>query len=154
MSYAANTYGSSEYAGGVSGAVLVPEPESPASPVAAENRTVLLRLQPNPVVSYENRSVIAMPSATSDPVTFIKDPGSVKDYGFDWSEILETGETIASAVWNGGGLTSSGAYISGENTYTLLAGGTLGTTYIVSCTITTSLGRTYCREFLISVEAT
>lgn len=95
-----------------------------------------------------------MPSATVDPQVFVKDPAAVKDYSFDWSEILDTGETIVSALWDGGGLTVSGQQITGESAYAFLAGGTPGTVYIVSCTITSSAGRTYCRELLISIEST
>ena len=156
MSYAASTYGAPEYAGMLGGSAPVPVAELEVSVflVTSDSRSVTLRRQDDPVVPYENREVVAMPSATVDPQVFVKDPAAVKDYSFDWSEILDTGETIVSALWDGGGLTVSGQQITGESAYAFLSGGTPGTVYIVSCTITSSAGRTYCRELLISIEST
>ena len=156
MSYGSGNYGSTEYAGLLGGAApaVIDDLEIAAFDVTADHRTVTLRLQPDPVVPYENRGVKTMPSATVDPVIFVKDPDAVKDYSFNWSEILESGETITSAVWNGGGLTVTGEQITSESTYAFIAGGTLATVFIVSCTITTSADRTYCRELLISCEET
>jgi hypothetical protein len=153
MPYATHTYGSTEYAGSLGGSAAGAAPAGTEYPVAAEDRTVLLRLQADAVVPYEDREV-KVPSATVDPVMFVKNSGATKDYSFNWSEILEVGETIATSSWDGGGLTSSSATWNGDVTTTFLAGGTTGTVYVCTNTITTSLGRTYARQFKVSVEAT
>lgn len=88
-----------------------------------------------------------------DGLTYIKDPDAVLDYPFDWSDWLETSDTIASYVITvASGLTLD----SDSNTTTAvvpwLSGGTAGTTYTVACSITTADGRTDERTINISVE--
>lgn len=86
--------------------------------------------------------------------SFIKDPSAVLDYGFDWSEWLESGETISSAVWTvPTGLTKDSQSESATITTAWLSGGTAATDYSVACKIVTSAGRTeertikiYCRN--------
>jgi len=154
MSYGSNTYGSAEYAGLLGGSLAVAVPAGTEFCVVAEDRTITLRLQADPVVPFEDREVRAMPSATIDPEMKIKDPGATKDYCMNWEDILEPGETIATSTWNGGGLTASGGYTVGKRAYTFLAGGVIGTVYVVADEVTTSLVRTYRRELWISCEAT
>lgn len=154
MPYATHTYGSTEYAGDIGGSAAGAAPAGTEYPVAAEDRTVVLQLQADAVVPFEDREVKAMPSATVDPVTFIKNPSADKDYSVNWSDILEAGETIAGSSWDGGGLTSSHPTWTEATTTTFLAGGTAATVYVVTNIITTSLGRTYARQFKVSVENT
>ena len=153
MPYASHAYASTEYAGLVGGDLAGAAPAGTEYPVAAEDRTVTLKLQADAVVPYEDREV-EMPSATVDPVTFVKSPSAVKDYSINWSNILEAGETISTSTWDGGGLTSSNPTWNGDVTVTFLAGGTVGTVYVVANTVVTSLSRTYVREFKIAVENT
>jgi hypothetical protein len=157
MPYGSGSYGSTEYAGLLGGALPVPPVVVPAGidfTVAADGREVVLRRQDDPSVPLEDREIKAMPSAIVQCTTFVKDPSAVKDYDVDWSEILDAGETITSSNWAGGGLTTSGAYILDDKCYVFLAGGTLGTIYIVGNSVVTSAGRAYTREFRVSIERT
>ena len=81
---------------------------------------------------------------------FSKDPEAVLDYAVDWSEWLQSGETISSyTVTVPTGLTKdSDSSASGVITV-WLSGGTAGTVYSVEVKITTSLGRTDERTFKI-----
>jgi hypothetical protein len=74
---------------------------------------------------------------------FIKDPNATLDYGFDWSQWLDTGEVITDfIITNGSGITNvydmsttSGSVI------VWLSGGTTGLRYPIACKITTSASR-------------
>lgn len=85
--------------------------------------------------------------------TFVKDPGAVLDYVFNWSSWLQSGETIVSYTLNAEtGLTKGlDSELSGKVVVWLL-GGVVGETYKVSCEITTSLGRTDERTIEIDVQ--
>jgi hypothetical protein len=159
MGYGTGTYGTTEYAGLLGGEAGA----APAGPlpteaytrlVSPETRGITPGRQSDPVIPYEDRGAKAMPSATYDVRTFVKDPEATKDYYFDWSEILEDGETILTSTWSGGGLTATGGYVLGERTYIFLAGGAYDSTYVVANTVVTSLGRSYTREFRVTTEGT
>ncbi|KDR25417.1 hypothetical protein [Caballeronia zhejiangensis] len=84
--------------------------------------------------------------------SFIKDPQAVLDFNWDWSAWLGAGETIIdTSVTPDDGLTVNSSNISGDVVSAWLAGGVVGTTYTVACTITTSAGRTETRRIQISV---
>jgi hypothetical protein len=82
-----------------------------------------------------------------------KDPDAVLDYIWDWADWLAPGETIVTSefiVSAGLDLQSDG---SSSNTATAwLAGGTQGTSYLVTNRITTSAGRTDDRSATIRVK--
>ena len=84
--------------------------------------------------------------------TFTKDPDEVLDYTFDWTDYLETGETIASYVITADtGITSgTESQASGVVTY-WLTGGDATYTYKVACKIVTSAGRTAERTVTVWV---
>lgn len=85
--------------------------------------------------------------------TFLKDPDAVLDYGFDWSEWLQTGETLSSATWTiPSGITKSSQQESSTGTVIWLSGGTAGTNYNISCKIVTSANRTDERTMTIIVR--
>ncbi len=85
--------------------------------------------------------------------TFRKDPDATLDYGFDWSDWLQAGETISTSVWTvGTGLTEGEDEMSTSITKIWLSGGTAGETYTVSNKITTDQSRTDERSFEIIVE--
>jgi hypothetical protein len=156
MAYGTNNYGSEEYAGRLGGTATVPSiaTEKFIFAVCTEDRGVKPGREEDPIVPFEDRGVKAMPSATMEIETKVKDPDAVKDFHVDWADVLDTAETIATAAWDGGGLTPSGGYILGDKSYTLLAGGVTGTTYVVTNTIVTSAGRTYNRQFRIACQET
>lgn len=74
---------------------------------------------------------------------FIKDPEAVLDYVFDWSDWLDTGETISSYTVTvpTGIVKDSDSQAAGKVTI-WLSSGTDGTEYAVECKIVTSAGRT------------
>jgi hypothetical protein len=74
----------------------------------------------------------------------IKDPAAVLDYGMDWSDWLDEGETIVgtpTVVPSPAGLTISAITQADGVVSWRVSGGTLGADYIVTCGIETSLGR-------------
>lgn len=76
---------------------------------------------------------------------FIKAPTDILDYEWDWSVWMPTGDTIASVAWTvSSGITqeSSPAPSHTNTSATVWIGsGTAGTTYTITCQITTTAGR-------------
>jgi len=71
-----------------------------------------------------------------------KDPDAVLDWEIDWSNKLETGETISASTWTvPAGITKDSDSFTGTATTVWLSGGTLGEGYTVVNHITTNLGR-------------
>ena len=82
--------------------------------------------------------------------TFPKDPDSVLDYAFDWSEWLESGESISSHVITvDDGITNDSSGNSTTAVTVWLSGGTAGTNYNIACKIVTGAGRTVERSITI-----
>ena len=70
--------------------------------------------------------------------SYVKDPNAVLDYGFDWSNWLQDGESIVTAVWTiPTGITKDSQDESTTVTVVWLSGGTDRKDYYVSCKITT-----------------
>ena len=83
---------------------------------------------------------------------YTKDPSSLLDYALDWSDWLETDETIDSAVWTvPTGLRKNSSSINDALTIVWLSEGTVNTSYHVTCCVTTSLGRIDERSFNLNV---
>lgn len=83
---------------------------------------------------------------------FEKDPQAVLDYAFDWSDWLDSGETIASTtITVASGLTKDSDSESDGIVTIWLSGGTAGTSYTVACKIVTSSSRTDERSITIMV---
>jgi len=73
---------------------------------------------------------------------FDKDPDAVLDYAFNWTDWLESGETITSRVVTvSTGLTKNSDSESAGVVTIWLSGGTHGVDYLVACKITTSSSR-------------
>lgn len=84
----------------------------------------------------------------------LHEPGAVLDYQFDWSGWLNTDETIYSyEVTASSGLTVAATSLSGVAVTAWLAGGTAGTTYTVTCAVSTSAGRSVSRYFTLYCAA-
>jgi len=83
----------------------------------------------------------------------VKDKDAKLDFMFDWSEWLESGETISSYVLT---VQTGITKVSDSKTTTAvtvwLSGGTIGTWYTVACKITTSLGRIDERTINIQIQ--
>lgn len=84
---------------------------------------------------------------------FIKDPNATLDFGFDWSEWLESGETISSYVlYVGSGLTKVSDVNTSGSVIVWLSSGSAGNRYTVACQITTTSGRIDERTIKIDVK--
>jgi len=83
-------------------------------------------------------------------ISFMKDPDSVLDYAFDWSEWLESGGSINSHVVTvDDGITKDSSSNSSTVVTVWLSGGTAGINYNIACKIVTSGGRTVERSITI-----
>lgn len=91
---------------------------------------------------------------------FLKNPGSVLDYSFDWGfQLLEGGETIASDLgWTvhpesagSGGLVISSTNLTPTVTTANLSGGRPGEAYLICSRIRTTLGREVQRSMTVRV---
>ena len=86
---------------------------------------------------------------------FIKDPNAVLDYGFDWSDWLQSGETIVTSTWiNPDGITINSSSSLTESTVAWISGGTAGKTYRLTNRVVTSNSpaRTEDRTLTIEVQ--
>jgi hypothetical protein len=90
-----------------------------------------------------------------------KDPAAQLTYTLDWSEWLESGDTISTVDWTVAArrndptpitIVTSGKDGSNIKTYVELAGGQADKTYIVSAEVTTNDGLTDKRSFRVLVE--
>lgn len=89
----------------------------------------------------------------SDVNSFTKDPDATLDYGCDWSEWLDAGETITASSWVIAlGLTLESADHTSTLAVAWLSGGAAGSVYRATNRVTTSAGRTDERTLLIYVE--
>jgi len=97
--------------------------------------------------------------------SFVKDPGAVLDYTFDFavetngtgdgSDWLTVGEIISShtiVVDDGITVGSSSETLGGKAVEVWLSGGVVGDSYNVTCSITTSLGRVDQRSMQIDIH--
>jgi len=86
---------------------------------------------------------------------FIKDPNAVLDYGFDWSDWLQSGEIISSSSWiNPDSITINSNSHLDTSTVIWVSGGTAGKSYRLTNRIVTnnSPARTEDRTLLIEVQ--
>lgn len=76
------------------------------------------------------------------------------DYSIDWNLQLESGEGVQTSDWDvPSGLTKGDDGISGTITTCWISGGTVGDTYRVTNTISTTENRTIERGFELTVRA-
>lgn len=84
-----------------------------------------------------------------------KDPLDVIDHVIDWSKYLGTEDTISVpptlTVTPAGELTVRDVYLEGNLVRFWCEGGVAGVTYKLSCTITTTGGRTISRTVQLNV---
>jgi hypothetical protein len=89
--------------------------------------------------------------------TYIKDPDAILDYGFDWSDWLQTNETITASTWgidpsDSPGLDKQSDSFSDTATTIWLSGGEADEDYVVTNHITTSANREDDRSHKIKVR--
>jgi len=86
--------------------------------------------------------------------TFIKDPSSVLDFGFDWSDWLDTDDSVSTSTWNvPTGITRDSDTNTSTTTTIWLSGGTVGSKYKITNRMVTANGRTVERSFYVKVES-
>ena len=104
------------------------------------------------------RRIQVMPTAEPVFETFVQDEQSVLDYSIDWTEMLDAGETITASAWaetpttGGSDVTLSRQTWTGAVATCFVEGGSTGASYAIENTITTSLGRSYTRGFVLTVD--
>lgn len=83
-----------------------------------------------------------------------KDADEVLDYQIDWTDLLD-GDTISTSTWliSGSGLTKQSQSNTTTTATIWLQGGTDGTAYVVTNTITTAGGRTFEQAVKIKIKA-
>ena len=86
--------------------------------------------------------------------TFQKAASDVLDYTINFAGALDNG-TISSASWavSPSGPTLSNASISAGSATTLMSGGTLGTTYTLTCTASTTSGLSIARSIAVTIAS-
>ena len=87
-------------------------------------------------------------------MTFPKDPQATTDYSVDWTAPLTAAaDTIKTSSWT----TDPGVSIA-KSTYqgyvvtAFVSGGTIGSSYSITNTITTPAGRTLAQNFIVKVQ--
>lgn len=83
-----------------------------------------------------------------------KDPDADLDYSFDWSDYLETGETISTYTLDAGDLIATKETNTGSAIQVWFGGGVASSYAAPRCTITTSSGRIDVRTMTIRIETT
>ena len=98
---------------------------------------------------------------TPQNVWITKDPQASLTYTLDWSEWLDTGDTISAVTWSVAArvndptpLTTVTSGVTGANkqTYIRLSGGQENKTYVVTARVTTANGFIDRRNFRVQVE--
>ena len=85
--------------------------------------------------------------------TFIKQPSDTMDYDIDYTDWLTTGDNVSSVViTTETGITVDSSFINDPRVKIWLSGGTAGTTYKVTCTMTSADGRIRQDEFKVKVR--
>ena len=93
--------------------------------------------------------------------TYIKDPQSVLDYGFGWSDWLDTGDTVSTSTWTvptdasspAVGITEDSESETDTTTTIWLSKGVVGVKYKITNHVVTANGRTVERSFYVKVES-
>ena len=82
-----------------------------------------------------------------------KDPAEVIDFGVDFSDALDDGETLTGAAWTvPAGLTQVSAATVSPRSAVVVSGGTSGSLYDLVCAATTSASRTLVRRVRVRVQ--
>ena len=85
--------------------------------------------------------------------TFVKDPDETLNYTLDWNLWLN-GDTISSSAWAvDSGITNSSVTNTTTQATIFLAGGTAGTSYTATNTITTAAGLTAEQSIEVTIAS-
>ena len=90
-----------------------------------------------------------------------KDPDSIVDFGIDWTEWLNTGDSVSSAAWSvtspsgdGDPIAVDSSSESGAVCTAITSGGTAGNKYELKCRMTTTAGLVEDRTIIIECGET
>ena len=91
--------------------------------------------------------------------TIAKDPSSVIDHAFDWSDWLADDDVITQTEWlvspdEAGGLQTLSPFSEGTSKGILVAGGKPGHLYRLTCRITTNTAKRADRSAVFRVQET
>lgn len=86
------------------------------------------------------------------PRSFVKDPDAVLDYEFDWSDWLGADTIATHTVTAATGLTVDTSEATSTAVTVWLSGGSVGTSYAVTCHIETAAGREDDRTVTLAVQ--
>lgn len=82
-------------------------------------------------------------------------PGDDLDYGFDWADVLDEGETITQSDWTAStDITLTRETVAGSVTLAFAAGGEDGKYYQLVNEVQTSSGRVYNRMITLICKKT
>ena len=86
--------------------------------------------------------------------TITKDPDAVLDYIFDWEDwIDDVSDTLADhTMVPESGITVDSSSIVSKTVVAWVSGGTVGTTYRLTCRIVTAAGRTDDRSIFLKIR--
>ena len=122
--------------------------------VCSESRILAAIKYTLATVCQDPRTVTVPLNTTPVCMTFVKDPQATTDYSIDWTAPLTAAaDTIKTSSW----ATDPGVAIA-KSTYTgavataFVSGGTTGSSYSVTNTITTPGGRTLAQNFIVKVQ--
>lgn len=87
----------------------------------------------------------------------IKDSQAILQYGVDWQDWLDAGDSITTATFTvettgTNAIVANAAAISSGTALTTITGGNTGTIYTVACRINTASGYRDTRRFRVKVE--
>ena len=97
--------------------------------------------------------------AIQNQVDVTKSSDGVLDYAFNWSDVIESTETITTSNWvasstaNDTSFTLVSSSLSGVITTAFVSGGRNNYYYVLKNTITTDQGRTWIRVMNMKVES-
>lgn len=86
---------------------------------------------------------------------YTKDPDAKLDYAIDWTAWLVDGDTLTAATWTvPTGITQAtpAPSVAANKATIWLSGGTVGTSYLITCHGTTAQGREDDRSITILVK--
>jgi hypothetical protein len=95
--------------------------------------------------------------AANGNIVWVKDPDSIKDYGWDLTDLLDAGDSVQSCTFtpdDASGITVTQHSIVGSVCYAWLSGGTLDGTWGVTCRYTTTGGRTDDKTMYFKIKQT
>jgi len=93
--------------------------------------------------------------AIQSQVDATKSAAAILDYGFNWSSVIASAESISSSSWtvSSSDLTVVSSNTSGTTTSAFISGGKDGYFYELTNTIATDQGRTMVRVFTLGVQS-